>query len=112
MRKEVRRSFGLLGMMIVIHYASSSGLLDHLESGRCRSGMTRAEIHELVWTHDESRHITSAREATAVSSMLKEFTRYPESAQSVLHLRRKANCKTQESPMPLLKMRQRVSGQF
>ncbi|KAF8847347.1 hypothetical protein BDZ45DRAFT_755004 [Acephala macrosclerotiorum] len=41
-------------------FATPSALLNHLESGHCGSGMTRAKIHQLVFAHDSNRYITSA----------------------------------------------------
>ena len=40
-------------------FAVASALLNHLESGCCRSGMTRAKMHQLVIAHDPNRYITS-----------------------------------------------------
>ena len=43
-------------------FSTPSGLLHHLESGKCSSGMNRATLNDLVLTHDTDRLIT--REAT------------------------------------------------
>ncbi|KAH8674375.1 hypothetical protein BGZ60DRAFT_483840 [Tricladium varicosporioides] len=40
-------------------FATPSALLNHLESGCCSSGMTRAKMTELVFAHDPNRYITS-----------------------------------------------------
>ncbi|KAL2070080.1 hypothetical protein VTL71DRAFT_14760 [Oculimacula yallundae] len=40
-------------------FAQASGLLNHLESGCCASGITRAKMHQLVFAHDPNRYITS-----------------------------------------------------
>ncbi|KAH6680914.1 hypothetical protein B0J14DRAFT_579637 [Halenospora varia] len=40
-------------------FATPSALLNHLESGCCRSGMTRAKMAELVFAHDLNHYITS-----------------------------------------------------
>jgi hypothetical protein len=42
-------------------FASPSALLHHLESGRCRSAMTRDKLNNLVITHDQNRYITVER---------------------------------------------------
>ncbi|KAI9766759.1 MAG: hypothetical protein M1839_004776 [Geoglossum umbratile] len=39
-------------------FAQLSAVLDHLESGRCPSGMTRTELNKLVIAHDKDRYIT------------------------------------------------------
>jgi hypothetical protein len=48
-------------------FAAPSGLLSHLESGRCHSGMTREKMHQLVLAQDQNHHITNV-EATGVAS--------------------------------------------
>lgn len=40
-------------------FVTPSALLNHLESGHCRSGMTRAKMAELVIAHDPNCYITS-----------------------------------------------------
>ena len=40
-------------------FAVPSALLNHLESGCCSSGITRAKMHQLVIDHDPNRYITS-----------------------------------------------------
>lgn len=57
-------------------FATPSALLNHLESGCCRSGMTRAKIHQLVFDHDLNRYITSVEAATPVLSAEHGSTRY------------------------------------
>ncbi|KAI9767688.1 MAG: hypothetical protein M1840_005560 [Geoglossum simile] len=39
-------------------FAILSAVANHLESGRCRSGMTRAKLNRLIITHDKNRYIT------------------------------------------------------
>lgn len=47
-------------------FSSPSALLFHLESGTCRSGMTRAALNAVVYQHDNERHITSTAHAASV----------------------------------------------
>lgn len=54
-------------------FATPSALLNHLESGCCRSGMTRATMAELVIANDTNRYITSTDTAY---SPAQESTRY------------------------------------
>ncbi|KAB8297613.1 hypothetical protein EYC80_001421 [Monilinia laxa] len=49
-------------------FAMPSALLNHLESGCCRSGMTRAKIHLLVFAHDPNRYITSVEAVKSIRS--------------------------------------------
>jgi len=56
-------------------FITPAGLLNHLESGRCRSGMTQAKMHELVLAHDQSYHITDIG-AMLASSGVQESARY------------------------------------
>jgi len=49
-------------------FATPSALLNHLESGCCSSGMTRAKIHHLVLAHDSNRYITSVEAVEAIRS--------------------------------------------
>ncbi|KAI9766490.1 MAG: hypothetical protein M1839_004894 [Geoglossum umbratile] len=39
-------------------FAMLSAVVNHLESGRCPSGMTRVELNKLIMTHDKNRYIT------------------------------------------------------
>ena len=55
-------------------FASPSALLNHLESGNCRSGMTRNKMAELVFTHDTNRYITNTDAASKFA--LGELSRY------------------------------------
>lgn len=45
-------------------FASASALLNHLESGSCKSGMNREKLNQLIIYHDEHRHITCVNAAT------------------------------------------------
>ncbi|KAM3066217.1 hypothetical protein ACMFMG_012121 [Clarireedia jacksonii] len=47
-------------------FATPSALLNHLESGRCSSGITRTKIHELIFAHDTNRYITSVEVADTI----------------------------------------------
>ncbi|TGO07892.1 hypothetical protein BTUL_0239g00020 [Botrytis tulipae] len=49
-------------------FAMPSALLNHLESGCCRSGMTRAKMHLLVSAHDPNRYITSVEAVKSIHS--------------------------------------------
>ncbi|CZR61834.1 uncharacterized protein PAC_11731 [Phialocephala subalpina] len=49
-------------------FATPSALLNHLESGCCSSGVTRAKIHQLVFAHDSNRYITSVEAAEPIRS--------------------------------------------
>jgi hypothetical protein len=44
-------------------FGTPSGLISHLESGACHSGMTRARMNELIFAHDKNRFITSTEPA-------------------------------------------------
>ncbi|KAL9612265.1 MAG: hypothetical protein Q9167_003133 [Letrouitia subvulpina] len=46
-------------------FASASALLNHLESGSCKSGMNRGKLNQLIISHDENHHITCVNAATA-----------------------------------------------
>ncbi|KAL9036323.1 MAG: hypothetical protein Q9214_006189, partial [Letrouitia sp. 1 TL-2023] len=41
-------------------FATPSALIDHLESGGCRAGMTRQKLNQLIILHDKDHHITDA----------------------------------------------------
>lgn len=45
-------------------FTTPSGLLHHLESGKCSSGMDRESLNDLVLTHDTDRLITRAPDPT------------------------------------------------
>jgi hypothetical protein len=66
-------------------FATPSALLNHLESGCCSSGMTCAEIHQLVIAHDTNRYITSVEAAEPICSSEHASARYfflkPQSAE-------------------------------
>ncbi|KAF4622693.1 hypothetical protein G7Y89_g14333 [Cudoniella acicularis] len=62
-----------VGGKCIKKFATPSALLNHLESGSCRSGMTRAKMTELVFAHDQNRYITSI---DAASSPIQESTKY------------------------------------
>ena len=47
-------------------FSSPSALLFHLESGGCKSGMTRNKLNALVYQHDSDRHITSTAHANRI----------------------------------------------
>jgi hypothetical protein len=47
-------------------FATPSALLNHLESGRCSSGITRTKIRELVFAHDTNRYVTSVEAADTI----------------------------------------------
>lgn len=49
-------------------FAIPSALLNHLESGCCSSGMTRAKMHQLVFAHDPNHYITSAEASEHISA--------------------------------------------
>ncbi|RAL67795.1 hypothetical protein DID88_008522 [Monilinia fructigena] len=49
-------------------FAMPSALLNHLESGCCRSGMTRVKMHLLVFAHDPNRYITSVEAVKSIRS--------------------------------------------
>ncbi|KAH7386391.1 hypothetical protein BKA64DRAFT_142527 [Cadophora sp. MPI-SDFR-AT-0126] len=49
-------------------FAMPSALLNHLESGCCSSGMTRAKMHQLVFAHDRNRYITSVEAVESIHS--------------------------------------------
>ncbi|THV54909.1 hypothetical protein BGAL_0017g00020 [Botrytis galanthina] len=49
-------------------FAIPSALLNHLESGCCSSGMTRAKMHLLVFAHDPNRYITSVEAVKSIQS--------------------------------------------
>jgi hypothetical protein len=57
-------------------FITPSGMLDHIESGRCRSGMTRAKLHGLVLAHDQSHHITDMGVIDVANSIEQESSRY------------------------------------
>jgi Zinc finger, C2H2 type len=57
-------------------FATPPALLNHLESGRCSSGMTRAKMNELVFAHDPNRYITSIEAAMATSAPVQESVKY------------------------------------
>jgi hypothetical protein len=67
-------------------FATPSALLNHLESGCCSSGMTRAKIHQLVFAHDSNRYITSVEAAEPICSSEHASARYffltPQSAEA------------------------------
>jgi hypothetical protein len=62
-----------LGGKCIKKFATPSALLNHLESGCCRSGMTRTKMTELVFAHDPNRYITSI---DAASMLVQESARY------------------------------------
>jgi len=47
-------------------FTSPSALLFHLESGGCKSGMTRHKLNAIVYQHDNDRYITSTTHASKV----------------------------------------------
>jgi hypothetical protein len=49
-------------------FATPSALLNHLESGCCSSGMTRAKMHQLIVVHDPNRYITSVEAVELIRS--------------------------------------------
>jgi uncharacterized Zn-finger protein len=49
-------------------FAIPSALLNHLESGCCSSGMTRAKMHQLLFAHDPNHYITSAEASEHISA--------------------------------------------
>ncbi|KAF7918289.1 uncharacterized protein EAE98_009901 [Botrytis deweyae] len=57
-------------------FAMPSALLNHLESGCCRSGMTRAKMHLLVSAHDPNRYITSVEAVKSIHSSEHISTKY------------------------------------
>lgn len=57
-------------------FITPSGLIDHLESGGCHSGMTRAKMHELIFAHDQSHHITDIGAGGLTNSIEQESLRY------------------------------------
>ena len=50
-------------------FTSPSAWLFHVESGKCRSGMTRQKLYDIVHQHDTDRHITYVGNAPATSSI-------------------------------------------
>lgn len=50
-------------------FATSSACLNHLESGSCKSGMTRQKLHELVALHDKDHQITHKNATDVVNTV-------------------------------------------
>ena len=46
-------------------FTSPSALIHHLESGACRSGLTRAKINQLITKHDSSRLISHSSSSSS-----------------------------------------------
>jgi hypothetical protein len=57
-------------------FAIPSALLNHLESGCCSSGMTRAKMHQLAFAHDLNRYITSVEAVKSIRSSEHISARY------------------------------------
>lgn len=47
-------------------FSSPSALLFHLESGKCKGGMTRNNLNAVVYQHDTARHITMSEHSQRV----------------------------------------------
>ena len=50
-------------------FASASALLNHLESGGCKSGMNRGKLNQLIIRHDKNHYITCV-DATKIVDLL------------------------------------------